>query len=91
MKKPKKAGVKVYTFTRPELNKFIQKNVARKLLSLFLAAAAEEFCWTADDVERFNIRLERYMNAVDSGLITLTTVEQLLGDELLCDIVAKYY
>lgn len=91
MQKAKKAGVKIYTFTRPELNKFIQEKVARKTLSVFLAAAAEEFAWTPEDIDRFRSRLERYMDAVDQGLISLSTIEQLVGDELGCDIVIKFY
>lgn len=91
MTKAKKTGVKVYTFTRPELNKFIQDKVARKLLSVFLAACVEEFSWTPEDIDRFGERLQRYMDAVDGGLITLSTLEQLVGDEINCSIVTKFY
>lgn len=81
---------KVHTFTHYELNKFVQK-VTRYNLSLFLAAAIEEFGWSHEDVERFEERLHRYTKAVDDGLITLTTLENIVSEELGAEIFTDLY
>lgn len=81
---------KVYTFTHYELNKFVQKT-ARYNLSLFLASAIEEFGWSTDEVERFEDRLRRYTEAVDSGLISLSTLERLVSGEIGAQIFTDLY
>lgn len=81
---------KVHTFTHYELNKFVQKT-ARYNLSLFLASAIEEFGWTTDEIERFEERLKRYTKAVDDGLITLKTLEELVSEEIGAEIFTDLY
>ena len=81
---------KVRTFTHYELNKFVQKT-ARYNLSLFLAAAIEEFGWTHDDVMRFEERLRRYTKAVEDGLISLTTLENIVSEEIGAEIFTDLY
>ncbi len=81
---------KVHTFTHYELNKFVQKT-ARYNLSLFLASAIEEFGWKFEDIERFEERLRRYTKAVDDGLITLTTIEKIVSEEVGSEIFTDLY
>ena len=81
---------KVYTFTHYELNKYVQK-VTRLNLSLFLAAAVEEFGWSVEDVVRFADRLRRYNDAVDEKLITLRDIERMISDEIGADIFTDIY
>lgn len=81
---------KVHTFTHYELNKFVQK-ATRYNMSLFLASAIEEFGWTTEEIDRLKERLSRYTQAVDDGLITLTTLENIITEELGSDIFAELY
>ena len=91
MKGAKKRRPKqVYTLTRSEMNKYTQ-SACRKVLSVFLAAAIEEFTWDTGDIDRFCERLRRYMDAVDEHLISLSTIEEILSDELGADIFTDLY
>lgn len=80
----------VYTFTHYELNEYTKK-AARKFVSVFIAAATEEFGWSKDEALRLWDRLVRYMGAIDDGLISLDDVERMIADELGHDIFNEIF
>lgn len=90
MQKAKKKSQKIYTFTKAELNKFA-RDISRKNLSVYLAASVEEWGITETQIRDWLNRLSRYMDAVNSNLITLQTIEDLIADELGNDIFKDIY
>lgn len=90
MKRVKKKPQKVYTFTKSELDKFVY-SVSRKNLSVYLAASVEEWGITEEQIREWLNRLGRYMDAVNSNLISLQTIENLIAEELGADIFKEIY
>ena len=90
MKNAKKKPQKIYTFTRSELNKFA-RDISRKNLSVYLAASVEEWGLTEEQIREWLNRLSRYMDAVNSNLISLSTIEELIASELGSDIFDEIY
>lgn len=90
MQRAKKKPQKIYSFTRSELNKFAQ-NISRKNLSVYLAASVEEWGISEEQIRSWLNRLARYMDAVESNLISLETIEKLIQEELGANIFDEIY
>jgi len=90
MQKVKKKPQKIFTFTRSELDKFA-RDVSRKNMSVYLAASVEEWGISEEQIREWLQRLKRYMDAVNDNLISLSTIEKLIAEELGTDIFDEIY
>ena len=90
MQKVKKKPQKIFTFTRSELDKFA-RDVSRKNMSVYLAASVEEWGISEEQIREWLQRLKRYMDAVNDNLISLSTIEKLIAEELGADIFDEIY
>lgn len=90
MQKAKKKPQKIFTFTRSELDKFA-RDVSRKNMSVYLAASVEEWGISEEQIREWLQRLKRYMDAVNDNLISLSTIEKLIAEELGTDIFDEIY
>ena len=90
MQKVKKKPQKIFTFTRSELDKFA-RDVSRKNMSVYLAASVEEWGISEEQIREWLQRLKRYMDAVNDNLISLSTIEKHIAEELGADIFDEIY
>lgn len=70
---------KPVTMTQAKINK-LKEDITWKTLVMFIACAMDEFEWDIEEVERFSVRLNRYMEAVDSHLISVYKVAQIVEE-----------
>ena len=70
---------KPVTMTQAKINK-LKEDITWKTLVMFIACAMDEFDWGIDEVERFSVRLNRYMEAVDQHLISVYKVAQIVEE-----------
>lgn len=67
------------TLTQAKIRK-MKEDVTWKTLVMFIACAMDEFDWDENDVEAFSIRLNRYMEAVDTHLISVHKVAKIVEE-----------
>lgn len=82
----KKSGHKApFTMTRAKVIS-LKQQVTWQTCVVFLACGMDELDWTEDDITDFSTRLERYMNAAESHIITYSKISKILKERLGIDI-----
>lgn len=79
---------KPVVMTKAKVNR-LKQDITYKTLVMFIACAMDEMDWGMDQVADFSVRLKRYMDAVDTHLISIhqvaKIVEEVTGMEIRKD------
>lgn len=58
----------------------LKEDITWKTLVMFIACAMDEMDWGIDEVTDFSVRLNRYMDAVDTHLLSIHKVAQIVEE-----------
>ena len=58
----------------------LKEDITWKTLVMFIACAMDEFDWGIDEVTDFSVRLNRYMEAVDTHLLSIHKVAEIVEE-----------
>lgn len=86
MKAKKKSGHKQpVTMTRARVDP-LKKEITWNTCVLFLACCMDEMDWTDKEVTDFSVRLQRYMDAAESHLITYNRIADIIRENIGVDV-----
>ena len=69
------------TLTNAQVEKLKHESIWWAMI-MFLATAMDEMDWTEEDIDKFAVRLDRYMTAVEDHTITINKVSQIIEEQL---------
>lgn len=82
----KKSGHKPpVTMTRARIDS-LKREISWNTIVLFMACCMDEMGWTDEEVESFSVRLERYMAAAESHVLTYNKIARIVSDSIGVDV-----